>query len=162
MKLKSLVALATLFAASAASATAFNGSVAAGAFNIPVNSFSISAGQKAMVSFGVGSSPVDITVPVTPTLNLPVHFDALTFTLASVDNTVSPISFTDNDLSNGALFTVMAPGGYVLSFSGTSTTGGFYAGNYSVAISAVPEPESLALLLAGVGITSVIARRRRG
>jgi hypothetical protein len=161
MKLKSLVALATVFAAGAASAASFNGSVAAGAFDLPVTTFTFAAGQKALVSFGVGSSPVDILVPITPTLSIPFHYDALTFSGATIKGITDPaITLVDSDLSNGALFTLLTPGTYALKFEGNSATGGVYAGEYNVAIANVPEPTSVALALAGAGLT-LLARRRR-
>jgi hypothetical protein len=163
VKLKFVAASVALVVAGAASAATFNGVVGPGLFEVDLATFSFSAGQKALVSFGVGSSPVDITVPLTPTLSMPVHYDALTFSGATIQGTSNPaVSMTDADLSNGSFFTVIAPGTYMLKFAGTSLTGGFYSGEYNVSISSVPEPESLALALAGCGVMfSVMHRRKR-
>lgn len=54
----------------------------------------------------------------------------------------------------------LAAGTYTLALIGTNSAGiGSYAAN--VAVTAVPEPESLALILAGGGVLGFLARRRR-
>jgi hypothetical protein len=60
----------------------------------------------------------------------------------------------------------LTPGIYTLTLTGTNSTSmGSYAGNLAltpgVPSVAVPEPESYAMLLAGVGILGLFARRRR-
>ena len=58
---------------------------------------------------------------------------------------------------SGAMLTA---GNYILTLTGTNSVGiGSYAGN--LAVTAVPEPETLALMLAGIGAVGFIARRRK-
>jgi hypothetical protein len=61
----------------------------------------------------------------------------------------------------------LTPGVYTLTLSGTNSASiGSYAGNLAVTPglppNSVPEPESYALLIAGLGIVGLLARRRRG
>ena len=57
-----------------------------------------------------------------------------------------------------------APGSYTLKVAGTRTgTYGSYAGNIGIApvnVSAIPEPETYAMMLAGLGLLGFSARRR--
>jgi hypothetical protein len=59
-----------------------------------------------------------------------------------------------------AAFTLPTAGQYHLDISGTFGPNAS-AGQYSVAIAAVPEPETYAMLLAGLGAMGFVARRRR-
>lgn len=58
-------------------------------------------------------------------------------------------------------FLKVAAGNYHVEITGNAfgTKGGTYAGSMSV--SAVPEPESYAMILAGLGLIAVISRRRK-
>lgn len=58
-------------------------------------------------------------------------------------------------------FASLAPGKYVFDTWGLAN--GTYGGTYlaSIAVAAVPEPESYAMLLAGLGLLGAVARRRR-
>ena len=58
----------------------------------------------------------------------------------------------------------LASGSYQLAIHGTllkGFKGNSYGGNAVTAVVAVPEPETYALMLAGLGVVGVIARRRR-
>lgn len=56
---------------------------------------------------------------------------------------------------------VLAPGGYTLTLTGVNSAGGgSYAG--TLAVTPVPEPTSLALLLGGLGVVGFVSRRRIG
>ena len=61
----------------------------------------------------------------------------------------------------------LTPGVYTLTLTGTNSASvGSYAGNLAVTpglpSTSVPEPESFAMLFAGLGIVGLLARRRRG
>ena len=60
----------------------------------------------------------------------------------------------------------LTPGVYTLTLTGTNSASvGSYAGNLAVTPglpALVPEPETYAMLLAGLGIVGLLARRRRG
>lgn len=63
----------------------------------------------------------------------------------------------DTDPTDGFSFSSLAAGDYALTFvgSGTGGFGGFYT------VTAVPEPETYAMMLAGLGIMGFMAARRR-
>jgi hypothetical protein len=54
---------------------------------------------------------------------------------------------------------VLAPGAYSLIISGNAGSGASYGGN--VVLTPVPEPETYALMLAGLGVVGFVATRRR-
>ena len=104
--------------------------------------------------------------------------------ITSVVNGTQDVDFTSIVVTPGALaFTSMlgdpvelwatpavgfglAAGVYTLTLTGTNSASmGSYAGNLAVTPglpALVPEPETYAMLLAGLGIVGVLARRRRG
>lgn len=50
---------------------------------------------------------------------------------------------------------------FALHLFGTAAIGGIYSGNVQVAAAPIPEPETYAMLLAGMGLLGFIARRRK-
>ena len=71
---------------------------------------------------------------------------------------VAPDFFTVG-LSFGGLLPTNITGPLVLTISGTSAFNGSYAGTLNV--SAVPEPETYAMMLGGLGLLGFMARRRK-
>lgn len=59
---------------------------------------------------------------------------------------------------------MLAPGAYSLTLMGVNSAAqGSYGGNLAVSpVPAVPEPETYALMLAGLGVLAFMARRNRG
>lgn len=58
---------------------------------------------------------------------------------------------------------LLAPGAYQLVVSGVnSLTQASYSGNLAISVSPVPEPETYAMLMAGLGIVGFISRRKSG
>lgn len=60
-------------------------------------------------------------------------------------------------------FAGLADGNYVISFTGlsTSSANSFGGGSIQASVAAIPEPESMALLLAGLGVAGTLLRRRQ-
>lgn len=123
----------------------------------------------------------DTTVVIgNPAVATPFFFDTYTFTLddaATVfggafafgvtnfsavlqDATFATVG-TDADPADGFSFEGLAAGDYALSFLGFSDTGGAYGGVVSAVAAPVPEPETYAMLLAGLGAIGFMVRRRR-
>lgn len=90
------------------------------------------------------TDPVDYVVSLTgPTLA----------SSAAAGSTINPANFTFNSLADGA---------YVLSIVGTpSSSWSASYGGALTAVAAVPEPESVAMLLAGLGVAGTLLRRRK-
>jgi hypothetical protein len=82
-------------------------------------------------------------------------------TVAAVDTLVGAYAFNDSTGSISYSFGALAGGSYHYAVTGTGTgsSGGFYT--LSSAISAVPEPKTLALMLGGIGVIGFLAKRRR-
>lgn len=78
-----------------------------------------------------------------------------TFGLVLLDSMGDTVA---TDTSPGSFSFMLGAGDYALNFVGFSAApGSFYGGN----VSAVPEPETYALMLAGLGIIGFIGARRR-
>jgi hypothetical protein len=111
-----------------------------------------------------------------PMVAVPFFFDSFTFTLAGPgeisggtfsfgisgftavlqDATFAAIGI-DTNPNDGFSFAGLSAGNYSLNLLGSSSTGAAYGG----ILSAVPEPETYALMLAGLGIVGFVAARRR-
>jgi PEP-CTERM motif len=112
-----------------------------------------------------------------PSVDTPFFFDTYTFTLGTVSDVfggaysvgisgftavLQDASFatvgTDSNLADGFSFEGLSAGNYALSLLGFSQSGGAYGG--VVGATAVPEPETYAMFLAGLGMLGFMIRRR--
>jgi len=79
----------------------------------------------------------------------------------AVDTAVGAFAFNDTTGSISYSFGTLAGGDYYYAVTGvgTGTLGGFYT--LSSTVSAVPEMETMALLLGGLGVVGLLVRRRQ-
>jgi hypothetical protein len=77
--------------------------------------------------------------------------------------TLNGVAFTQTGVDRWSLAsTLIPPGILTLTIWGTVTDGGSYGGNLNVLMAApVPEPETYAMLLGGLALMGVVARRRK-
>lgn len=163
---KTSVALAiavSALAAGSAQATTFN----AGVIGTTSQSFIHTPGFfQDTINFSI-AAPSNLTGAAT---SLKLSFASFTFldianlTVNLLNNshpngTVNYGSFAGN--GTGYTFNLPAAGNYHIDITGVAT--GINGGTYGVALTAapVPEPETYAMLLAGLGVMGAIARRRK-
>ena len=109
-------------------------------------------GGVSFVSFLWGSPDVYNKLTVTSTGGLTQSFDSTNITFASTNGNQAYSQYVQFTGLNGAKITQ-------LSFNNVPSTDAFETANYS--ITPVPEPETYALMLAGLGAVAFVARRRR-
>ncbi len=128
-----------------------------------VQSFATVVGQTYSLSFWYSSRPYGPYNTAVPDFTVPADSNGLSFNVGAGDvNVYTPTANLTNDnvwqqytttfVATGALTT--------LSFSATGTSDSYGTSLDNVAVSAVPEPGSLALMLAGLGVVGGLARRR--
>ena len=104
-------------------------------------------------------SSINTTVPIPLTFTL----DLVTFTSGSVGSLVGDLDPT----VDGFHFSNVAAGNYIVKASGTLDNSGqihalaVLGATYTVTATPVPEPETYALMLAGLGIVGFVASRRK-
>ncbi len=127
----------------------------------------------------VSGSPQSLTYAVTGTGSFSdvINFDiaaastgqvnAVTFTLFPfVQNPITGLTLSLYDGANlltavNGVYTLTAGTNYSFHVGGTTNFSGVYSVNYQLAAAPVPEPESIALTLAGLGVVGLVAARRR-
>lgn len=160
MKLKTLVA-ASLLAISATGSYANTVFTASGSFS---GMFSDTFDFTILTPMYLTNAGV--TAVLTPDVNSTTGFD-----IKSVSWVGGPFVFNNVDTPlGGSLFqqytaavvpALLAPGTYSIQVTGVSlSAGASYTGN--VTLAPVPEPETYALMLAGLGAIGYMARRRKG
>ena len=173
MKLKLIAAAVLALSAAAHADTAFDlgevlgtlpigNTVSAGAF---VDTYSFTVGGPSFVSAVVLNTSYAITPPG-------ITLGMISAFAASLDNVPMALSIVTTPLARGVdkvdlmlslpggAIPMFATGTHTLSIAGIGdATGPQYTG--SLTVSAIPEPETYALMLAGLGAVGFLARRRR-
>lgn len=137
MRLKPLFAAATLLLASAG-ASAQTTSV----FNLTSGSFAF---------------PYTFSLTGPATVTGDTNSSGISWVGVTLSNPAALFSASDANPDDGFSFSGLSAGNYTLTFQG-SGTGGF-GGYYTV--TAVPEPGTVALMLAGLGLVGFVGARRR-
>jgi hypothetical protein len=124
---------------------AFEGASSSNVFTLDLSTFaSVTALESAVtanVTFGSGYNVTKVT------------FDGLTVYTADVDTET-----TDSwSLDLGSVTTTL----HTITVEGVSLNSGKFTGSVGVQVTAVPEPETYALMLAGLGAVAFVARRRK-
>ncbi|CAH0351434.1 FxDxF family PEP-CTERM protein [Aquabacterium sp. CECT 9606] len=157
MKLKMLVAAASLVVA---------GSAMAGAPALPGGDLGALTPTPALF-LGTGAFATGGTIADTYTFSVGGNSDLIgsiggygaTFSSVLIDGVAT--SLTSTTTGYGFSFTGLSSGSHTLKVEGAFPSIYTYIGSVYSTPSAVPEPESLALIFAGLGVVGLVARRRQ-
>lgn len=148
----------------------FNGSQAAGSFLWKSGVMSLIpqlAGSSSFIATGVNSGGWVVGTALTGSKLTPWVFDgSATYSLSSLLPLNSNVSFLGNSSTQSALGLAINDAGVIVgsmaSFNGSTTVGHAFALTIpdAAVAAAVPEPQSYALLLSGLGVLGCVARRR--
>lgn len=132
-----------------------------GAFKAPgfyLDLYQFAVGASGLAAGAVVSTPIDL--PFTPGLEYGYSFVGI----GLFNDAFAPL-LLDQDGSDGFSLQVGLPtaGTYYFGVLGqtTGSLGGAYGGVLQTVVAAVPEPETYAMLLAGLGAMGLVSRRRR-
>lgn len=136
-------------------AATFSGSAASESFTLDLSNFgsSVNVATSLLTANSLLGQGYDISSAT---------FDGLSFTPV-VNTTIAGFASVDYWSYGSA---VVSPAVHTLVVSGSSFGGGSYTGSLSLTVSPiapppVPEPETFAMMLAGLGALAFLARRRR-
>jgi hypothetical protein len=152
---KALIGLAAAVAFTGANAAAVVAAPGGSLGTNPVNSYfyGISGGFTNSYSFSLTSASPSYTLSTSfAALFSPAYVSSITVTGGSFSQSVS------NPTTDFASFTGLTAGTYTISFATTTAGFGNLVGN--VTATPVPEAQTVALALAGVGVVSMLRRRR--
>ena len=88
-------------------------------------------------------------------------YNILGLTVTLLDSSFNQVGFDSTPAS--FTFSGLSAGNYALNVLGfaTGTSGGLYGGSFVAETTPIPEPETYALMLAGLGIIGFVAARRK-
>ncbi len=156
MKIKTAIAAATLalFGAAASAATT--------PVTMVTGSFSdVALGNITFIGNSTVSGLAGFVSKFTGTFgNQTFTFDAPAITFSNVSLYSSTGTLSGVSLNESFNFANLTSGTYTLKVSGSVAGGGTGGAIAQYSVTAVPEPETYAMLLAGLGVMGAIARRR--
>jgi hypothetical protein len=168
MKPKTLAGVAAFMVAGAAGAVGPSDLGLLDNISVPIENIRAVGPVVDLYTFSVSSGGIGVAATLSDPLDLvssPGDFH-LTFSGISFIDAFSDVLASDFDGTDGWSVAALLPtaGSYAFLVLGTAdgTLGGAYRGGVGAVVpSPIPEPSSLALLLAGLGVLGFVARRRR-
>ena len=158
LALAAVTALTTF--ATSAQATSSDLAPVAGSFsNISLGTITLLSTSNVVGGLGSGVATITGVVPGFPTYSLtlsPITYAS--FSLTNILPSSTPLLASVASLPSFS-FSNLAAGTYQMAVSGN--VAGFGAAFAQYTVTAVPEPETYAMLLAGLGLMGTIARRRK-
>lgn len=132
-----------------------------GSFNsLSLGTIHLSTASNVMGALGSGVGTINFAAPGPVSLPFSLTLSPITFSSFSLTNILpnSTTLFANASLPSFS-FSNLAAGTYQMAASGSVT--GFGAAFAQYTVTAVPEPDTYAMLLAGLGLMGTIARRRK-